>query len=247
MKILIRILLGLSVCLMTYLCVVSVVTPIKFERIRSEREPAVIANLIDLRTAAVEFRSQYGHYTDSMDSLLNFVKTGKKKEVLKEGALTDKQLEAGMTEPKAVKIIKAAKDKVKKMTFESEDALYDYIWANDKDIVKNSLQGFRRDTIATPLLDALYKGKHTAESIDKIAIIPYSNGLQYKLEVNNSFTNKNGVVPLFQASAAYETYLGDLNQQELVNLQDKEKKLGHFPGLKVGSIEEPNNNAGNWE
>ena len=238
---------GVVCMLMTYLCVISVVTPIKFEQIRSEREPAVIANLIDLRTIAVEFRNQHGRYTDNMDSLLLFAKIGTKKEVLKEGALTDKQLEAGMTEHKAAKIIKSAKERVKKMNFDSEDALYEYIWANDKDIKKQSLQGFRRDTIYTPLLEALYKGKHTAETIDHIAVIPYSNGQHYILEVNNTFANKNGIVPLFQASAPYETYLGDLNKQELVNLQDKENKLGHFPGLKVGSIEEPNNNAGNWE
>ena len=26
-----------------------------------------------------------------------------------------------------------------------------------------------------------------------------------------------------------------------------QKKLEHYPGLKVGSVEAPNNNAGNWE
>ena len=247
MKHVIRILLGIAICVMAYLCVMSVVTPIKFEDTRSQREPAVIANLVDIRTAAVEFRAQTGHYTESMDSLLNFVRTGTKKEVLKEGALTDKQLEAGMTEYKAVKIINKAKEKVKKMTFANDDELYAYIWENDKDIKKESLQGFRRDTIATPLLQSLYKGKYDAQSIGKIAFIPYTDGKQYILQANNTYTNKSGIVPLFQASAPFELYLGDLNEQELANLIDKETKLGHYPGLKVGSIEEPNNNAGNWE
>ncbi len=247
MKVLFRILLGLAIVVMGYFCVMSVVTPIKFENIRTEREPAVIANLVDIRTAAVEFRAQYGHYTDSMDSLLTFVKTGKKKELRKDGALTDKQLEAGLTENKAVNIIKKAKQKVSKMTFASEDELYEYIWANDKDIKQNGLQGFRRDTISSPLLESLYHGKYTAETLDKIAIIPYSNGKQYELKVNNTYANKNGIVPLFQASAHFETYLGDLDKQELINLIDKEKTLEHFPGLKVGSVDEPNNNAGNWE
>ena len=31
------------------------------------------------------------------------------------------------------------------------------------------------------------------------------------------------------------------------NLKDKRIKLEKYPGLQVGSIEEPNNNAGNWE
>jgi hypothetical protein len=54
-------------------------------------------------------------------------------------------------------------------------------------------------------------------------------------------------VPIFEIRAHYNTYLHDLNKQELVNLIDKEQKLDHYPGLKVGSIDAPNNNAGNWE
>ena len=176
-----------------------------------------------------------------------FVKEGKKKEVLKEGALTDKQLEAGLTEHKAVNIIKKAKERVKKQKFESDEELYAYIWANDPELKKQGLQGFRRDTIATPLLEALYKGKFDENSIDHIFVIPYSNGKKYELSVNNQYTNKNGIVPLFQAAAPFDSYLGDLDKQELANLKDKEEKLGHYPGLRVGSVEEPNNNAGNWE
>jgi hypothetical protein len=52
---------------------------------------------------------------------------------------------------------------------------------------------------------------------------------------------------LFEASAAYTTYLYDLNRQEMLNAIDLQKKLEKFPGLQVGSVLEPNNNAGNWE
>ena len=37
------------------------------------------------------------------------------------------------------------------------------------------------------------------------------------------------------------------DEQELINLIDQEKTLEHYPGLKVGDVEEPNNYAGNWE
>jgi hypothetical protein len=39
----------------------------------------------------------------------------------------------------------------------------------------------------------------------------------------------------------------DMNRQEVVNKIDLREKLFKFPGLAVGSILEPNNNAGNWE
>lgn len=42
-------------------------------------------------------------------------------------------------------------------------------------------------------------------------------------------------------------HIGGLNAQELANLKDLQTKLGKYCGLRVGDIEQPNNNAGNWE
>ena len=241
--------LSIAAVVMAYFCVTSVTTPIKFENTRAEREVAVIKNLVDLRTAEVEFHHQNGRFTASHDSLLTFLKTAPKKEVLKEGSLTDKQLEAGLTEHKAVKILNEAKKKaLKKNQFEDNDALYAYIWENDKDVVSNGLAGFRRDTIELNMLQALYKGEYDEKSIDRIVEIPYSNGKRYEIEVNNDYKTSQGIrVPLFEARAPFESYLSDLNEQELVNLIDRENKLEHYAGLKVGDIYSPNNNAGNWE
>ena len=241
--------LGIVAVVMCYFCVTSVTTPIKFENTRAEREVAVIKNLVDLRTAEVEYHHQNGVFTANLDSLLIFLKTAPKKEVLKEGSLTDKQLEAGLTEPKAVKILNEAKKKaLKKNAFEDNDALYAYIWENDADVKKNGLQGFRRDTIELNMLQALYKGEYDENSIDVIVEIPYSEGLRFELEVNNDYKTSQGIrVPLFEARAPFEAYLGDLNEQELVNLIDRENKLEHYAGLKVGDVFAPNNNAGNWE
>ena len=249
MKTTFRILLALAICFLAYICVDSVVTPIQFEETRAQREEAVVKNLIHIRTAEVEFKNQHGRFMADADSLLMFLKTAPKKEVLKEGSLTDKQLEAGMTEPKAVKLIDKAKAKaMSKLKTDDQEAIYAYIWANDKDIKDAGLQGFRRDTIERNMIETLYKGEFTAENIDQIVLIPYSDNLRFEIEVNDEYKTTQGIhVPLFEARAPFETYLADQDKQELVNLIDKEKKLEHYPGLKVGSIEAPNNNAGNWE
>lgn len=241
--------LALCAVLMTVFCVKSVTTPIKFENTRTEREVAVIKHLVDLRTAEVEFHHQNGRFTANYDSLLLFLRTAPKKEVLKEGSLTDKQLEAGLTEPKAIKILNEAKKKaLKKGSFDTPEALYAYIWENDADVVKNGLAGFRRDTIESNMLQSLYKGEYDEKSIAAITEIPYSEGKLFEIEVNNDYKTSQGIrVPLFEARAPFESYLGDLNKQELVNLIDREQKLEHYPGLKVGDIFSPNNNAGNWE
>ena len=241
--------LGIAAVVMCYFCVTSVTTPIKFENTRAEREVVVIKHLVDLRTAEVEYHHQKGVFTANLDSLLIFLKTAPKKEVMKEGSLTDKQLEAGLTEHKAIKILDEAKKKaLKKQSFEDSDALYAYIWANDAEVTKNGLQGFRRDTIELNMLQALYKGEYNENTINAIVEIPYSDGKRYELEVNNDYKTSQGIrVPLFEARAPFDSYLGDLNKQELVNLIDKENKLEHYPGLKVGDVYAPNNNAGNWE
>lgn len=249
MKTTFRILLAVAICFLAYICVDSVVTPIEFEETRVEREQAVVKNLIHLRTAEVEFKNQHGRFIADADSLILFLRTAPKKEVLKEGSLTDAQLEKGLTEPKAVKIIDKAKAKaMSKLKTDDPEVIYPYIWENDKDVKDAGLKGFRRDTIERNMIETLYKGEFTAENIDQIVVIPFSDNLRYEIEVNDEYKTSQGIhVPLFEARAPFETYLADQDKQELVNLIDKEKKLDHYPGLKVGSVEAPNNNAGNWE
>ena len=248
-KIIYRILLGIAALFLAYICVDSVVTPIKFEEKRTEREAAVIKNLVALRTAQAEYKLIKGHYTADLDSLILFLKTTPKKEVMKEGSLSDKQLEAGLTEYKATKMLERALAKAKaKMKGADKDALYEYIWANDREIKNNGLQGFRRDTIYENMIAVLYKGEYDADNIGDIVYIPYTDNLRYEVEVNNTYTTSQGIrVPLMEMRAHYDTYLHDLDNQERVNLIDRETKLDHYPGLKVGDIIAPNNNAGNWE
>ncbi|MDR0371441.1 MAG: hypothetical protein LBH80_06280 [Prevotellaceae bacterium] len=228
MKTAIKILLLVAIIFLAYLCVNSIITPIRFESQRKMRELPVIQRLVDLRKAEIEYREQKGAYTDNFDTLIQFLKTGKKAEVLKEGALTDAQLEAGLTEAKAVAIIKKG---------------------NAKEIATNGLEGFRRDTAYVDLIAAIYPhGEYTHDNINRIMYIPFSNEQKFELQVKNDYVNPSGIpIPLFQATAHFSTFLSDLDRQEIINLVDRERQLDKYPGLKVGDIDIPNNNAGNWE
>ncbi|MBN1462634.1 MAG: hypothetical protein JXQ69_07325 [Paludibacteraceae bacterium] len=224
MKLVIKILLGISIALLGYFSVMSIVTPIKFEETRTEREKAVIASLINLRKAELEFKNQYGRYTASMDTLLLFLKNGKMKTVKKVGTLTDEQLEKGLTEAKALAIVKKG---------------------NAKEIAENGLQGFSRDTAYSSIIETLFKGEYDENTIDNIGNIPFSNGKKFEMEVGTQV--KNAVtIPLFEIRAHYDTFLEDLNKQERINLIDLQEKLDKYPGLKVGSVSEPST-TGNWE
>lgn len=227
MKTTIKLLLFLAIVVLSYFCFMSIMTPIRFEKERGIREQKVIQSLINLRAAEIEFRDQKGHYTTSLDSLVDFLKTGKKKMVLKEGTLSDLQLEAGLTESKAVRIIRSG---------------------NLKEIRENGLEGFRRDTTFTSLINALYGDKFTAQNIDKLKYIPYSENIPFEVELNNDYVSSNNIsIPLCEIRAPYRQFLFDVNRQEALNLIDLQEKMEKFPGLKVGSAVEPNNFAGNWE
>ena len=248
-KIIYRCLLGIAAIVLVVMCVRSVLTPIHFEEKRAARELDVIKNLVDIRTAQNEFKIENGRYAADLDSLVIFLKTAPKKEVFKQGSLTEKQLEEGMTEHKAAKILEQACLKARiKEKIADPDALYEYVWNNDKTVIQSGLQGFRRDTLRENMIQSLYKGRYTEDNIDQIIYIPYTKGQKFEIEVNNEYTTSQGIrVPVMEVRAHYDTYLGDLNDQERVNLIDKETKLEHYPGLKIGDIYAPNNNAGNWE
>lgn len=227
MKHVVRSILIVAIAFLAYICVMSIVTPIRFENERNRREKVVISNLVNIRKAQIEYKNQMGYYTASCDTLIDFIKNGKMPVVLKEGTLTDDQLKAGLTEAKALKIVKSG---------------------NKKEIAANGLEGFRRDTSYVSVYESLFASTIPADQIDQMVVVPFSGGQRFEMAAS-SFTNaKSGtVVPLFEARAPYDMYLSDLDRQELINLKDQKRQLEKFPGLKVGSIDEPNNNAGNWE
>jgi len=101
-----------------------------------------------------------------------------------------------------------------------------------------------RDSIKIAVKDTLLK--RPGFIIDSIAYIPYSGG--QKFEMKAIVGKVSGVeVPLFEASAPYDLLLKGLNRQLVVNLKSDRETGTRYPGLRVGSIETPNNNAGNWE
>ena len=76
--------------------------------------------------------------------------------------------------------------------------------------------------------------------------VPGAN-VQFTMDTATLTSGSGYTVKVFQCGVLYDDYLGDLNKQEVYNLKDKACKMGKYAGLRVGSVEEINNNAGNWE
>ena len=122
--------------------------------------------------------------------------------------------------------------------------MYTVYAADAAAIAANGLQNFRRDTVWVSVIDTIFGGNFNADSLK---YIPFSGGKIFEMAVRSDTTDKGQPLNLFEAKAAYDTYLSDLDKQELINLKDTQTKLFKYCGLKVGDIESPNNNAGNWE
>ena len=103
----------------------------------------------------------------------------------------------------------------------------------------------RRDTITIPVKDTVFNHRKDFK-IDMLGTVPWAN-VSFDMDTIIYLTPSKILVPLFEASVRNEVFLTGLDMQEIVNLNDKQKNMDRFPGLKVGNIAQPNNNAGNWE
>jgi len=208
MKVTLKILLAVAVVLLAYMCYRSIMGPVEFKDERDRRENLIKARLIDIRKAQIEYKNIHKVHAANFDELSKFLKDEKLPFLIKEGVLTDEQLEKGMTEKEAVK----------------------------KGLI-------RRDTVWVTAVDTLF-GK--GYNVDDLRNVPGAN-VQFTMDTATLTSGSGYTVKVFQCGVLYDDYLGDLNKQEVYNLKDKASKMGKYAGLRVGSVEEINNNAGNWE
>jgi hypothetical protein len=234
MKVVIRVLLAVSIILLAYVSWRSIQGRVDFDAEVEKRDRAVKQRLVDIRTAQVALRAGTGSYTASLDALVHFVKDGKVATVVKAGDLTEAQLEAGMTEAKAMKIINSGNEKAIKSAG---------LW----DETKNAPQ-LVRDSIFSPAVEVLFPNRYNF-SPDSLAFVPYGNGATFEMGIDSLITASGYPIQVFEAKTHYSVYLGDLDKK-LVDqkIQEVLDRPGNkYPGMQVGSLETANNNAGNWE
>lgn len=102
-----------------------------------------------------------------------------------------------------------------------------------------------RDTIRVSALDSLFDKSYP---VDKLKYVPVADTVaEFHLGAGIIATGSGIKVPVFEAKAHNNTILINLDRQMVINLNDQKRTNQKYPGLKVGSLEEANNNAGNWE
>ncbi len=100
-----------------------------------------------------------------------------------------------------------------------------------------------RDTIRLSVKDSLFTASYP---IDSLKYVPYTQGYEFELGAGTLEAGKV-VVRVFEAKVPYDILLSGLDRQEIINYKELREKITGYPGLRVGSLEEATNNAGNWE
>lgn len=81
---------------------------------------------------------------------------------------------------------------------------------------------------------------------DSLKYIPHSDGKEFVLTATTVIGKSGKQIPLMECSAGYEEYLKGLDANAVSALVEEALASDRFPGLKIGDIAEPNDNAGNW-
>ena len=155
----INLILGICAVGLLFICWRSIKDTEDFDADVASRESVVKARLMEIRSAEEAYKAQHnGEYCADWSVLIDFVKNGKLPVIMKQGVLTEEQMEKGLTESSAAAIVNSG---------------------DEKAIAENGLQNFRRDTIWVSLKDSLYN--YEGFVADSMRYIPFSQGDTFEL------------------------------------------------------------------
>lgn len=201
MKTLIQVLLAVSIIVLGYLLVESIQQPIRFQQEQRKRYNKTIERLKDIRSSQLAYRSVYGEFTGSFDTLIDFVKHDSFSVVMAIG-------------------------------FEDED----------EEVASEEII---RDTIRVSVRDSLFSPGYP---VDSLRYVPFTGGREeFFLGAGEVMTGSGLAVKVFEAHVHNDVLLAGLDRQLVINMNDERSQRDQFPGLRVGSLTETTNNAGNWE
>lgn len=208
----------------------SINEPMKFQKELKQRQNVAVEQLKDIRTLQVTYRDTYGHYAPVMDSLIDFYNNGKIT-IMRQIGSEDDSTAVLHTEAVKKTLRNLKGDKLMEKLFELYEA------GDNNLIVRIPQQTNVRDTLFT---------NRPGFKVTDLRYIPFSDG--DTVIMKSIIKQVSGVdVPLFEAQMPYWKLLKGMDRQQIVNLVAEREDTDRFPGLMVGSIDNANNNAGNWE
>lgn len=247
-KIVTNVILAVLTLGLAWACFWSIYSDISFDEQKAEREKAVKTRLLQIKDAEELYKKTYGEYVGTLDSLIDFVKNGKAVDkIIKEGELSDDQLEAGLTEKEAVRqgIIKR-----------------DTIWVSAGEKLGISCADSLKYIPVGKVADGSTETyTSTFDAKDKIEVKVGEFELRKKAEFNMR-TNEFDI--LLEVRARLDYYMDGFSAKRIKNLKSELKKLsknkgelmldnqddldGEWYGLRIGDLRDTGNKlAGNWD
>ncbi len=102
----------------------------------------------------------------------------------------------------------------------------------------------KRDTSYIPVRDFVFQKDYP---LDNLRFVPGMENTEFHMAASRVMTTSMVLVNVFEAYVLNDVFLSDLDRQLVVNYNEQRTKTTGFPGMKVGDVHIPNNNAGNWE
>ena len=101
------------------------------------------------------------------------------------------------------------------------------------------------------VIDTIFAPKKvTRQDVENFRFIPGTgNKAQFIMEAGIITTESKVVIPVVECRAPYKAFLDTVAyRHEIINqIHDEVKNFNRYPGVKFGSMEAGNNEAGNWE
>ena len=223
-KVFTYLLLPAAIVGLTYALVTSIMEPVEFNKHKDYRQDIAVQRLKDIRDLQVAFKNVNGHYTSDIDSLKAFYNEGKMKVTMQIGSKDD-SLAMANTQALKRRNPRIKPEEMLKLYQQGQSLVF---------TIENEIA----------VKDTLF---HTRENfrVDSLAFIPFCGD---SILMESTVKKVSGVnVPLFEAKMPWKQLLKGLNNQLRINLDAQLEDQGKYQGLMVGSIDAPNNNAGNWE
>ena len=114
---------------------------------------------------------------------------------------------------------------------------------------KQGKKNVEKFTVA--VIDTIFSPKKLSkEDIMNMRYIPTTNNqAQFILEAGQITTKSKIVIPVVECRAPYIMFLDTVTyRQEIINkIDDDVNNFNRYPGIKFGSMDAGNNEAGNWE
>ncbi len=119
---------------------------------------------------------------------------------------------------------------------------------DEKKAIKKGL--IKIDTIKVAVMDSLF-GKKPNFDVEKMHLLPIAGDKSFTLAAKELPSESGIPVPVYEAKVRYDDLLedlrkGDYNEEYRSDTMEM-NRLKKYIGLKIGSLIEANDGAGNWE